>query len=74
MFKKSYETCKRLIAICTQHCAKSQEMKINSAEIHIFIGTCYKGMHRGTNRLETYTVQVLRKLSAVSAGTCDVLA
>jgi len=49
-------------------------MKINSAEIHIFVGICYKGMYRGMDGLETYNVQFLRKLSAVSVGTRDVLA
>jgi hypothetical protein len=72
--KKNYETRKRLIAICTQHCAKSQEMKINSAEIHAFVGASYKGMYRGVDGLETCTFQSLRKLSTVSAGTRDVLA
>jgi len=62
------------MVICTQHCAKSQEMKINSAEIHIFVRTYYKGMYRGMDGLETYTVQSFRKMSTVSAGTRDVLA
>ena len=28
--KKIYETCKRLIAICTQHCAKPNQLKFVS--------------------------------------------
>ena len=58
--------------VCTQQCAKYQEMKINSAEIHIFVGICYKGMYVGMDGLETYTVQSFRKLSTLSAGKRDI--
>jgi hypothetical protein len=54
--QKNYEACKRLVTICTQQCAKSQEMRINSGEIHIFVGTCYKAMYRGMDWRHTLSI------------------